>query len=235
MQSSRRLILVGILSGLPAAANATLLAFDFEGLSAGGNGALVANGFVFDAGDADWFPGWSPASGEWIGHYHIADPTDTSRAANNGTKYFIFDYFLDDSRLNIYSESGQAFGMSRLDLAEWEGVCRSGDPPQLMERGCGVTFVGQLSAGGTISRHLMLDGIADGAGGLDDFQTFAFDEQWNELAMFSIVSSHGYLNPGLDNVVLRAVPEPATWALLGFGALGSFALRRRSRGKDSSV
>ena len=233
MQSSRMLVLVGVLSTLPVAANATLLTFDFENTSAGGTGALVTNGFVFDAGDADWYPGWSEASGEWIGHYHIADPTDTSRAANNGTKYFIFDYFLDDSRLNIYSESGRTFGMRQLDLAEWEAVCHSNVPPEFMERSCGVTFIGQLSAGGTISRHLILDGIADGAGGLDDFQTFAFDEQWNELAMFSIVSSHGYLNPGLDNVVLRAVPEPATWALLGFGALGSFAWRRRLRGKGS--
>jgi hypothetical protein len=234
MQSSRMLVLVGVLSVSPVAANATLT-FDFEGLSAGGNGALVANGFVFDAGDADWHPGWSEPSGEWIGHYHIADPTDTSRAANNGSKYFIFDYFRDDSRLNIYGESGQTFGMSRLDLAEWEGVCRSSAPPELMDRSCGVTFVGQLSAGGTVSRHLILDGIADGAGGLDDFQTFAFDEQWDGLTMFSIVSSHGYLNPGLDNVVLRAVPEPATWALLGCGAFGAFALRRRLRGKGSSA
>ena len=67
---------------------ATLVTFDFENLSGDVNGALVSNGFVLDPGQVDWAP---DAQG-WIGHYHIAEPTQNFWTANNGTKFMVVDY-----------------------------------------------------------------------------------------------------------------------------------------------
>jgi hypothetical protein len=227
--------LLSIAAGLalfnfPPAATAALVTLDFEKYASGDyNGALVSDGFVLDPGAADW----SPDSQAWIGHYHIADPNQVWWRANNGTKYFVFDYYFDDSVLNIYSQTGAVFGMKQFDLAEsvWmtgtgsSDSCIYGDPFYNL---CSVTFTGYLAGGGTISQTVALDGIKDGTGPLVDFETFTFDGQWNRLTMFTIAAHNPYLNPGLDNLVLRTTPEPSVLALLGLGLAGlAFARRRK--------
>jgi len=243
-QRTLQLLQISLFCGLVAVATpaaATLLTFDFEDVAAGeyggcaafpqlgycdfGSGALVSRGFVFDPGAVDW----SPDAQSWIGHHHIVDPTQAGWTANNGTQYFAFDYFLDQSRLNIYGASGQVFGIHQFDLAEtFANTCNTNLPPVLVDFNCGVTFLGRLANGGTVSRHIVLDGVADGDGPLSDFETFVFDQQWNSLTAFSIVSNHQYLNPGLDNVVLQTIPEPSMPALLGVGLAGLAFARRRS-------
>ena len=219
------------LLALSTPARAALVTFDFEeyaggaygGASGYSSGALVANGFVLDPGAVDWAP---DAQG-WIGHYHIAEPTQLGWSADNGTNFFAFDYFFDNSRLNIYALSGAIFGVQRFDLAEaLTSICHSSGPPIAIEHRCGVTFAGYLAGGGTISQTVTLDGTADGAGPLIDFETFNFDGRWNRLTMFSVLASDMYLNPGLDNLVLRTVPAPATLTLFGIGLAGLGIARR---------
>lgn len=233
MKNSLTFMFAVLLFAGPKAANAAFLTFDFEEFSGNHNGALVTNGFVFDPGGVDWYPEWSETSQDWTGHYHIADPSESVWTANNGTKYFAFDYFLDASNLNIYGESGQEFGVRQLDLAEAvsSSSCGTGHMQSLSDTSCGLSFVGYLADGGMITRHVTLDGVADGVGSLNDFQTFTFDGAWNRLDMFSLVGFY-WLNPGLDNLVVRTVPEPSGLVLLGLGILG-MAVVRRSRPKEA--
>lgn len=207
---------------------------DFEGLTAGyhggvsdyADGALQSNGFVLDPGAADW----SPDAQNWIGHYGIA----SDWGADNGTNYFVFDYFLDGSRLNIYGEDGGVFGVQSLDLAESSGTaCSFNQPPSMHEASCSVTFTGYLGDQAIVSQTITLDGIHDGSGGLTDFQTFNFNGSWNQLTRFTIEGGHEYLNPALDNLVLSVVspvPEPEALAMMVFGFAVVVATTRRGKG-----
>jgi PEP-CTERM motif len=211
--------------------NATLLTIDFENASGSGFGAFVTDGFVLDPGKRDWTPNALPypEGGPWTGHYHLMDPNGLGWSANNGTRYFGFDYFFDDSILNVYAASGGVFGIKQFDLAEGSVLdgSASGQVYCKPDRNSGITFVGYLAEGGTISQRANFDMVCDGAGPLADFQTFTFDGQWNRLTAFSIVPDFAYANPGLDNLVLRAVPEPATLALFALGLAGLGFSRRR--------
>ena len=195
---------------LPVSAGASFIHFDFEeftGTDWVSESAYFSHGFVLDPG----LPGFDD-----LGHYHVAYPTVSGWGAYNGSNYFVFDYF-GDSNLHIYGETGQLFGVKQFDLAE--NTFRPPGSCSLYGSYCGVTFIGVMADGGTISMAVELDGISDGMGTLVDFETFTFDDQWSQLSMFSIVSDHPYLNPGLDNLVIKTVPEPGTLALLGLGLI----------------
>jgi hypothetical protein len=216
-------------------ASATLTTIDFENASGSGFGAFVTDGFVLDPGRRDWTPNVLPYldGGPWTGHYHLANPNESYWSAGNGTRFLAFDYFLDDSVLNIYAASGGIFGMKQFDLAEGnvgysgqDGSIYACTPPFPVDNS-GITFVGYLADGGTIAQRANFDMVCDGAGPLADFQTFTFDGQWNRLTAFSIVPDFAYANPGLDNLVLRTVPEPATLALFTFGLAGLGFSRRK--------
>ena len=93
-----------------------------------------------------------------------------------------------------------------------------------------VHIVGYRYDGSVVTTDLTTDGIIDGSGPLEDFQTFHFGPEWYGLTRVEI-PTHGW---SLDNlVVARWVPEPSSGALLLAGALCLGVLRRGIRKRSS--
>jgi len=113
----------------------------------------------------------------------------------------------------MFSRSDSAvFNLLSVDLAEYSTVF-SGVPQT-------VQFIGYRPDGSIVTTDFTTDGIIDGIGPLDDFQTFTFGAEFTGLTRVE-VPGYGW---SLDNLVV-SVPEPGTVEL---GLLGSalFTLRR---------
>ena len=86
-------------------------------------------------------------------------------------------------------------------------------------------------AGNTIkvTHEISLDGNFDGPGGVPDFQTVLFDNQWTGLTQVTF-DDGAY---SLDDIEVRTettiIPLPATWLLLVFGMSGLVRLSRNGR------
>jgi hypothetical protein len=78
-----------------------------------------------------------------------------------------------------------------------------------------LEILGNYAAGGTVNTSINLS--------LDLWQTFAFDASWQGLSSVTIsVATPGGWDPGIDNIVVSAIPIPAAVWLLGsaLGCLG---------------
>jgi hypothetical protein len=96
-----------------------------------------------------------------------------------------------------------------------------------------ITLGGVVLGGSTIFASFDLDGLKDGAGGIDDFQSFVLPTGWSNLlsVTFSgeIIGNPQFGAFSLDNINAQgSVPEPTTMLLLGSGLL--VLSRRRPRG-----
>lgn len=74
-----------------------------------------------------------------------------------------------------------------------------------------------------VSTDLFLDGIIDGSGAANDFETFVLGDRFTNMRMFGVLPSHGRCS--IDNIVL-IVPEPGTLLFLILGGLGMLSRRR---------
>lgn len=106
---------------------------------------------------------------------------------NNGT--FYMRSALGEGNLTIRHAQGVPFSIQSVDLAEYSGLFATGKA---------VTFTGTKSNGTTVSQTFGLDGIIDGTGPIQDFQTFTFGPQFTDLTRI-VVWTNGYM---LDNPVV---------------------------------
>jgi hypothetical protein len=96
-----------------------------------------------------------------------------------------------------------------------------------------VTLIGEKADGGSVSTTFVLDGLIDGPGGLDDFQSFALGSEWTDLVRVDFVglnfdelemefNSYGF---AMDNIELAPAPAavPVTKAL-GLTAMATLLL-----------
>jgi len=110
--------------------------------------------------------------------------------------------------------SSAPFNLVSFDAAEFVG------PPTTL------TVIGYKPMAGTVTNIFTLDGINDGTGSLQDFQTFYLDASFVNLARVDVLGGSW----AIDNWAISGVPEPSSGALfvLGiFSALGWSRMRRK--------
>ena len=111
---------------------------------------------------------------------------------DNGTAYL--DAALGDSLICRFT-NGSLFGLRSVDLAEYSTVV-----PEAFT----VHFIGYRLDGSTVTQDFTPDGIIDGTGPIQDFQTFHFGPEFSGLSRVEI-PTFGW---SLDNLVLEVVSEP---------------------------
>jgi hypothetical protein len=118
------------------------------------------------------------------------------------------------------------FDLLSIDLAE--PTQSSGPVP--------IGITGHLQSGGTIELGFTTDGIADGPGGVPDFETFTLPPNFRDLVnvfIFTTMPPNGF---AVDNLVTEApvVPTIGTWGLAALATalagVGCRLFRTRSAG-----
>ena len=140
-------------------------------------------------------------------------PTSQSGRPDNGTAYL---QAAVTQSLMFNPTNGSLFGVVSVDLAEYS----TGFQVPLT-----VSFLGYRFDGSVVTTNFTTDGIIDGTGPINDFQTFYFGSEFNNLSRVEIPTSLW----SLDNLTISQIPEPTTTALLLFGGALFAAFRFRKR------
>jgi len=99
--------------------------------------------------------------------------------------------------------NGGLFSLLSVDLAEYSTVF-SGQSRT-------ITFSGKTINNVIVTQTFTTDGIVDGIGGQDDFESFIFSSQFDNLTYVDINTDLF----SMDNLVVQAVPLPAaSWLFL---------------------
>lgn len=140
--------------------------------------------------------------------------TQVPRFASNDSLGYISANFL---RINMADNS--LFSLGTVSLAEYSTVRHSSR---------NFIFTGHYADGSTTSQTFVTDGLIDGIGGIDDFETFAFSSAFNDLAYVTL-RSPSYVSVSIDDLVVNpiTVPEPSILSLFLLGSLGIVTIRRK--------
>jgi hypothetical protein len=200
--------------GLPlAAAAATVSTIDFNSAGTGASSVTQAGFNVTGSSSAVTLGG-----SYWC----------TPACAYNGSNYF-WNYGPD---VTVTSATGALFSLTSFDASE-----AFGGATYALYTAPTIRVTGTLASGGTVSTTFTMDGIDDGMGALNDFQTFTLPTTFIGLTKI-VFSGIGGALPyyGIDNIVLASgssVPEPASLGLAGLallllagGSLGRSRARR---------
>ena len=132
----------------------------------------------------------------------------------NGTPYA--QLLSNQAPLSITSVNSSPFSVSAIDLAEYSTVFATPTT---------ISFTGTLVGGGTVSTTFVTDGIIDGNGPLQDFQTFTFPASFSNLTQVTTNAAPF----SFDNLQATIVPEPSTVGLFLLGTSVWIALKRFPR------
>jgi hypothetical protein len=157
-------------------------------------------------------------------HFHIIDSPDDRFVRNASTSYLTAEAAGSLGKaVTMTKAGGGTFTLNQVDVAElWL-------PGEAANSFFDVFITGNQFGGGVLNMLVRLDGVRDGAGGVDDFQGVNF-AGWSNLTsvVFTGINAAGAFGDySIDNVVVDSVPEPASLTLMALGALASFARRRR--------
>jgi len=135
-----------------------------------------------------------------------------SGAPDNGTAYL---QVTTGARLAFRFTDFSLFNLVSLDLAEYATS---------LPGPVSLHVVGYRNDMTTAITDITTDGINDGTGPLQDFQTFHFDSTFASLYQVEILTDRF----SIDNVVV-GIPEPSTGGLLLLGAACAFGRSRIKR------
>ncbi len=154
-------------------------------------------------------------------------------AGFNGSTYFFVLASYDPTPpaawfdpIAVFSmNSGVIFNLHSLDLTE----ALPGAPAFEVE------IIGEYEGGEQVSRVVILDGVIDGTGPEEDFETIFFDDQWVDLNRVRIQASSGEEEAawGIDEIEIGYIPEPSLLFSQGVALACLVALGARSKRGES--
>lgn len=159
-------------------------------------------------------------------HFHIIDSAGPF-VRNASTSYLTAEAAGGLGKaVTMTQTGGGTFSLNSVDVAElWL-------PGDALNDFLEVLVTGNVSGGGVLNLTVLLDGIRDGAGGVDDFQAVNFSG-WDNLTSVTFTGRNAagaFGDYSIDSIVVneRVVPEPGILALLGIalGGLGFFSRRK---------
>lgn len=110
----------------------------------------------------------------------------TTYFADNGTPHI---KLLGGDTFELTRTDGGSFSVTRIDLAEWSTVSHSAKS---------ISWTGHLSGGSTVTHTFTTDGVLDGPGGQDDFETFEFPATFNDIVKLEANTTAF----ALDNIIV---------------------------------
>jgi hypothetical protein len=195
--------------GLLVGATAQAAVITFDDIPNTGNGiqtSVSSTGFNFN-GD----------------HFHIVDSPLSGVVRNASTSYLSAEAAGGLGRpVTMTRSGGGVFTLNSVEVAElWL--------PGIGDDFFQVSITGNVFGGGLLNMLVTLDGIRDGAGGVDDFQIVNL-VGWTNLTsvVFTGVNALGAFGDySIDNIVVDSVPEPVSFLL--FGVAGAVSVGRAFR------
>ncbi|MBS1727248.1 MAG: PEP-CTERM sorting domain-containing protein [Armatimonadetes bacterium] len=200
-------LLVGAvgLAALSLSSFASADMLDFEDITADQFGnPIPSEGFTFDFNAQ----GWSIATNGYTGAGRVQNGTSTLFLA--GPRDF------SNAQVMFSSDSGAPFSIQSFDSAVFTGSFATGS----------IEFVGSYVGGGITVQDFSIT---------NQWQSFAMNGTFTNLQSVTVVDldTHNFGDgPGfqLDNIAINGtVPEPASLAVLGLGALALVRRRRTSK------
>ena len=212
---TRKLIpILAVVAVLSFGRTTEAVTIDFEGIAPAGSQTTETN-------STNTFNGFDV----FVAHGHYVDSGQAiANRPSNGTDWLLHDHFPgggSNEPVVVTRNGGGTFSVLSIDASEWESDFAR---PQTL------TLTGHFNGGGTIVLDLRTDLLFGfqtfdltglGFTNLVQFDIFDSNADTGSCAGFTECGSLGY-----DNVVVSAVPEPGTMALVAIG-LGLLGLVRR--------
>jgi hypothetical protein len=253
---SYHLLTAVLVLGFTSTAHSTVVTFEeviVSGIGSNGQKAFRHDGYFEDPR-----PSVLISSGLTFGALPSANNIHVNGADFLDARSYLNFYNNGTNTLSSYSSNGgpamgmtftEYFSISSIDFAEYGSTSFPSPLDSLL-------ITGVFADGSTIQKTLVLDGIVDGAGGADDFQTVFFDGLWSGLMAVEIGSDDGpqrnvfgidnihYAGSGITNIgyqdyldvaldpqkpYVASVPEPGTLILLALGLAGISITKRRRK------